>query len=450
MSAYYSRLEKQSAAFANQNKKMWSNVPVREYTDQIGKTNDGLKKMAAHYKIVEKTQKSAEDLSSKKDLYKNRMTTFFNENTKAAKKYSGEIATVGKAFDNANDAGSMKTAVNGWTKLESKIKAAGDTGRTSIGELMNNVQKFASWFLIGGVISSLTQGVQQMFQNVKDIDAAMTDLRKVTDETSSTYDQFLNNAASKAKEIGVTIKDIISSTADFARLGYSLQEASSLSANANIFANVGDIGIADATQDMISTSKAFNVEAGKSITIVDKLNEVGNNFSTSSSGIGEALKRSAAALSSANNDLDESIALIIAGNAVTQDAEQTGTALKTVSLRIRGTSTDLEAMGEDTEGACGTVSKLREELMALTNQKVDIQLDEDTYKSTYQIMQELSKVWDSMTDKSQAAALEMLFGKRQANIGASLLENFADAEGALESSINSVGKQNCQYVQKCA
>jgi len=61
-----------------------------------------------------------------------------------------------------------------------------------------------------------------------------------------------------------------------------------------------------------------------------------NNFAISSEGIGEALQRSAAALAQANNDLDKSIALVVAANDVVQNPETVGTALRTVALRIRG------------------------------------------------------------------------------------------------------------------
>lgn len=60
-------------------------------------------------------------------------------------------------------------------------------------------------------------------------------------------------------------------------------------------------------------------------------------------------------------------------------------------------------------------------MLALTG--VDIQFDENTYKSTYQILLEISKVWGRLDDLSRSSVLEQLFGKRQANIGAAILEN---------------------------
>ena len=112
----------------------------------------------------------------------------------------------------------------------------------------------------------------------------------------------------------------------FARLGYTLDEATSLADSANIYKNVGD-GITDineASQSIISTMKAFNIEAEDSISIVDKFNETGNRYAISSKGIGDALQRSAAALAQAGNDLNESIGLIVGGNAVVQDPDVVG------------------------------------------------------------------------------------------------------------------------------
>lgn len=135
-----------------------------------------------------------------------------------------------------------------------------------------------------------------------------------------------------------------------------------------MYKNVGD-GIEDvsqASESIISTMKAFGIEAENAISIVDKFNEVGNNFAISSDGVGEALRRSASALAAGNNTLDESIALITAANSVVQDADVVGTTMKTVSMYLRAAKTEAEEAGESTEGMANSVSELREELLALT------------------------------------------------------------------------------------
>lgn len=313
-------------------------------------------------------------------------------------------------------------------------KSLGDT-------LLSNAKKFTSWLGVSQLIMTAYNSLRKMVVAVRDVDTAMTELKKVTEETDTTYANYLENAISRAKELGATVADTVTASADFARLGYTLDEAAALADAALVYKNVGD-GIEDistASESIISTMKAFGIEAENAMLIVDKFNEVGNNFAISSKGVGDALLRSASALASGNNSLDESIALITAANNVVQDADKVGTTLKTISMYLRAAKTEAEDAGESTEGMANSVSELREELLALTGGKVDIQLDEDTFKSTYQIIKELSEVWGELTDITQANILEMIGGKRNSNVVAALLTNFQTAEDVLKTSAEAAG-----------
>lgn len=335
-------------------------------------------------------------------------------------------------------------------RLENDAYQAGVACDT-LGEAIEHKISDRLKYLIGQfAIDFVVQGLHRIYDNVLQIDSAMTELKKVTDETGEAYDRFLTNAGKRAKELGASLVEVVNMTADYARLGYDVDEASNLADAAIIYRNVGDgLKNADeATDHLISTMKAFGIEASNSMRIVDAFNEVSNNFAVTSSDIGAGLQRSSAAMAAAGNSMEETIALFTAGNTIIRDADTMGTSLKTISMRLRSTKSDLEAMGEDTDGAAESVSSLRKELLALTG--VDIQLDENTYKNTYDILQELSKVWDNLDDLTQANVLEKLFGKRQANVGAAILQNFNIAEEALETAMNSAGSaiaENEKYLE---
>jgi hypothetical protein len=80
----------------------------------------------------------------------------------------------------------------------------------------NSIMQYLSMTMsIHRVLSEMRRGVQY----VRDIDLALTELKKVTDETEETYDRFLETASKTAAKVGSTIKDVVSSTADWARLG---------------------------------------------------------------------------------------------------------------------------------------------------------------------------------------------------------------------------------------
>lgn len=109
-------------------------------------------------------------------------------------------------------------------------------------------------------------------------------------------------------------------------------------------------------------------------------------------------------------------------------------------MYLRAAKTEAEEAGEETDGMANSISELRGEILALTGNKVDIQVEgKDEFKSTYQILKELSEVWDSLSDISQANILEMVGGKRNANVVAAIIENFDIAEDALATSLQSEG-----------
>lgn len=347
----------------------------------------------------------------------------------------------GSAVDDFGDKfGDLKTKIS---NSSATIKEAGENTKTFADHVGGLASKFTSWLTISQIIMQVYRALKEMVNVVVEVDTAMTELRKVTDETEATYNKFLDNSASRAKKLGATLADVVTASADFARLGFSLEDAEKLADAAIVYKNVGD-GIEDisqASESIIATLQAFNDEISPDeiMLIVDKFNEVGNNYAISSEGVGEVLLRSAAAMKAANNTLDETIALAAAANTIVQNPETVGTTLKTVSMYLRAAKTEAEDAGEATDGMAASVSELREELLQLTNNKVDIQIDEDTFKSTYQILKELSEVWDDLTDLTKANILEMVGGKRNSNVVAALVENFSIAEAALTDSANAAG-----------
>lgn len=343
-----------------------------------------------------------------------------------------------------------------WSELKKYIQDAGlETDKLSV-KLKKLFEVNIKSQLANQVINAFQQGLRQVYQNVVDIDSAMTELKKVTDETSGAYSKFLSEAGDRAKAVGSTVSDIVNATADYARLGYNLDDAKTLADVSAVYYNVGDDldSFTTATDNIVGTMKAFNLQADDAIGLVDKLNEVSNNYAVSSGDLGNILQRSASAMEAAGNTLDQTIALGTAMNSVLQSADTTGTTLKVLALRLRGASTELASMGEETDGVATSTSKLRAQIAALTNVDgsggFDILTDSGAFKSTYDIIQGIAKVYDRMSDVDQASLLELIAGKNRANGVAALLKQASQAEDVLQTSLNSSGKQNCLYVQKCA
>lgn len=89
-------------------------------------------------------------------------------------------------------------------------------------------------------VAMVKQGLREVYNNVVDIDDAMVELKKVTTESTEAYSQFSDRTAKTSRDLGASISDYVSATADWARLGYGLPDAEELARVSTLFANVGD------------------------------------------------------------------------------------------------------------------------------------------------------------------------------------------------------------------
>lgn len=134
-----------------------------------------------------------------------------------------------------------------------------------------------------------------------------------------------------------------------------------------------------------------------------------------------------------------------------QNPESVGAGLRTIGLRLRATDAKtLQEAGEDTDGVVTSVPQLRQLIRDLTKvssnffKGLDILKDDGSFKSTYDILLSLSKIWDEIGnsdqgDLKQASILEKIAGKNRANIASSILQKPEMLEKVYNETQNSEG-----------
>lgn len=401
----------------------------KEYQLALEKTNNELKLM----NLNSASRADRTNLS-------NKIQVWLDKNTKASKKaretLNGYIATLSSADEMGVPA--LQKIKNEFIQIEIAERGAGRLGKSFIDTLKAGAQKFAEWGLASNAVMAVWNKSREMVDAVYDIDTAITELAKVSDTTFDRLNQSLEKSIETAKTYGSTVDEVITATADWSRLGYDMDSAEKLAEIATIYKNVGDgIDLDTANKSLVSTLQGFQLDTDEALHIIDSFNEVANNYAIDSAGIGEALQRSASSMYAAGNTLEETIGLITAANAVVQDPDAIGTAYKTISMRIRGAKTEMESLGLETDGMVESTATLRKEILALSG--VDIMQDENTFKSTYDILDELALKWSDLTDIQRATITELIAGKRQGNIVSALMTNFDTARDATKSAINSQG-----------
>ena len=149
-----------------------------------------------------------------------------------------------------------------------------------------------------------------------------------------------------------------------------------------------------------------------------------NTMAESNQDIVEGMERSAAALAAVGTSTEDAFAMFSGINEVLQNAEKSGTALRSISLRLRSFDESSEEYSDDLKNITGELVDLTK--TAQHTQGVSVFKDGSTteFKSLVEYFGEINEIWDEMTQKQQNDFLIKAFGRTQADL--------------------------CLYVQKCA
>lgn len=377
---------------------------------------------------------------------RNKMESWLNNNTKAAKVYGTQIQNCINKLDHLSAQGNVFTAdanqiAADFKRVDMAAESAGLKGKSFGSSISGAFKSITRYVGVSTLIYSAFNAIKSGVQDVVSLDTALVDLQKTTDATSNQLKEFYFSANDTAKQLGATTEEVIQAAADWSRLGYSIKDAQTMAKVSSIFSSISpDIDIEKATDGLVSAMKAFNIEADDALDgIASKINAIGNSQAVSNGDIVEFLTRSSSAMKEANNTLEETIALGTAATEITRDAASVGNALKTVSMRIRGydeeTGEFIDGVAE-LEGDIADLTKSAEHPLGVSLFKDDAKTE---FKSTTELLRDISDVYDELTDKQQAGLLEKLAGKRQGQIVAAILNNFSAVENSLETMTNSAG-----------
>lgn len=343
-----------------------------------------------------------------------------------------------KDIDNKSDFGNLQKRFRG---VKAEADALGVTGKSIGDTFASSARKFSEWALSAGAVMTVVQSIRQMIKNVIDLDTELVDLKKTTNATTSQLEKFYYSSNETAKQLGVSTKEIISATSAWSRLGYSIRDASTMAKNSAILESISpDLNIDKATDGLVSSLKAFQLDAENSLDgIISKINVIGNTQAVNNGDIVDILTRSSSAMSEANNTLEQTIALGTAATEIVRDSASVGTALKTVSMRLRGYDEETESYTNNVEILTGKIANLTK--TAKTPGGISLFTDDtkQTYKSTYQLLEDISNIYSKLSDKNQAELLEAIAGKRQGQIVAAMLSNFDAAQKSMDSMADSAG-----------
>lgn len=200
--------------------------------------------------------------------------------------------------------------------LGMNVSIAGQTGLNFTDRLIMQFRRLGSYFGASTAIMMGMRAIKDMYNNVLEVDTAMTELYRVTDLSSNQYTDIYNGLTESAREYGTTLKDIINATADWSRAGFDANIATGLAEVTTMYQHIADVDYQTAFENLETAYKGFEDQLTKDFGgdtvaaisyIGDIYNEIDNNFAATADDVGEAIKRSASALNIAGNTIQETV-----------------------------------------------------------------------------------------------------------------------------------------------
>ena len=348
--------------------------------------------------------------SSAVDALRQKVQSFYDINTATHGKWGNSLKNIMSQLASGTEVpiAKLKELERQFITIQNTARQAGKLGLSFFDTIKQGMQKFSYWtsstFLVMKTITSIKSAVS----SVKELDTSLVDLKKTTSMTASQLEEFYYTANDVAKQMGVTTKEIIDQASAWSRLGYSSQEASTKMAKySSMFASISPgMDVNTATDGLVSIMKAFDIGNDNPDDVLDgimsKVNIIGNTAATSNAEIVNMLSKSSSAMKEANNTLEETIALETAAVEITRDDDSVGTAFKTLSMRIRGYDEETESYTNNVEELSGKIADLTKTASTPGGISLFTDASKTEFKSTYQLLSEISKVYDQLSDKNQA------------------------------------------------
>ncbi len=343
--------------------------------------------------------------------------------------------------------------------FRSELKAANMYSMNFSDTLKRTFRRTAELFGTYGLVSMFTRQLRNAWTEAKELDSAMTDLARVNAEISRDgFPDYLDKVINKTNQLAVATKDYIQAVTTFSRAGYNLADSETLADMAVQLEKVGDMSAESASKALLSGLQGYDEIDGygmdklaeKAQALNDKIDIIGNTASITQKEVAEGIQAVGSVMSDANTSVDEFISLLAAGNRSVQDSNKVALAIRTSALRIRGCTVELQDMGEETEDVIESTSTLATKIKALTNINgnggVDIlEADGETFRSIYEIYDDISKVYKKMSDTDASALLDLIAGKHRSNQISAVLKNMSEANELLNRSLNATGTASEEY-----
>ncbi len=254
--------------------------------------------------------------------------------------------------------------------------------------------------------------LNETITTLKEFDSALVEFRKVSDLSGDSLTRYTQKLARMGELTGSTMTSMVEAATEFRKSGFSDEDSARLASIAEKYRNIADesVSAGEAASFIIAQMKAFNIEAEQAEHIIDSVNEVANNFAVSSADISKNLGNMSEIMAINNVSLEQQIGMLTGVTEITRKASSASRGLVMISSRLTQVLDENSSTGKK---------------LTAVYDKLGIALKDESgqLRSHYEILGDLAKQWDNLSENEQKYIALTSAGARQQQNFVALMDN---------------------------
>ena len=240
-------------------------------------------------KILNSTQTKALN-PGEGTIQANKIRTYLENNTKAAKDYGDVLEDIAKKSESATTKGELQGANQDFKQMQAEISAKGLTGTSMFSEVKRGFSQISQFVGTYGILQSGMNKAQEMVQNTYDVDSAMTQLQMATGVSNDKAKDLMKTYSNMGHQLKATGTDVAASSTEWMKQGQSVEKSNKLAESSIKLSKVGDLTSENATKYLTSARKGYGITSAEdTLKIVDKMSSVDMASATDVGGLAEGM-----------------------------------------------------------------------------------------------------------------------------------------------------------------
>lgn len=267
--------------------------PSTANQDAIIKQNEKViqsyEKLNNEMKILDATQSKALN-PGEGNIQANKIRTYMENNTKAAKEYGVVLENLVKQSENATTKGEAQSINQQFKQMQSEISMKGLTGNSMFSEVKRGFSQISQFVGTYGILQSGMNKAQEMVQNTYDVDSAMTQLQMATGASNDKAKDLMKTYSDMGHQLKATGTDVAASSTEWMKQGQSVEKSNKLAESSIKLSKVSGLSSEDATKYLTSARKGYGITSAEdTLKIVDKMSSVDMASATDVGGLAEGM-----------------------------------------------------------------------------------------------------------------------------------------------------------------